>query len=193
MTDQDIVRQIRNTDLAASEDALRLVYKKCYFVCEQMITKNNGSKEDAKDIFHDALVVFYNNAKKSDFELKSKISTYLYGVCRNLWYQRLRESKKYVEVSEDYLNEIEGGILVPDRTTQTETAVLIANLLEKSGQKCLALLKMFYFEKMRMKEIAEAFGFASDQVAKNQKVRCLKKLRAIAKNTAKYKDLLQTQ
>ena len=188
MTNEEIVRQIRRDELSKSEGALRYIYEECYFICEQMILKNNGTKEDAKDTFQDALVVFYNNVKNPSFDLSSKISTYLYAVCRNLWLKSLRESKKYVEVDEEYMQSLEGGVVVPDKKEHSDTATMLADLLEQSGEKCLSLLKMFYFEKLKMKEISSAFGFASEQVAKNQKVRCLKKLRAILGNTDKYKE-----
>jgi len=179
MTNEEIVKQIKNDELKGSEEALRQIYNESFFVIEQMILNNNGTVEDAKDVYHDAFVVFYNNAKKPNFILNSKISTYLYAVCRNIWFAKLREAKKYVNVDNSFIHNLDQKIEIPDKKQYTEKAELLADLLEKSGQKCLELLKMFYFEKLKMKEISEAFGYSSEQVAKNQKVRCLKKLRNI--------------
>jgi len=190
MNDQDIVRRIRASQLKDSELVLKEVYESCYHICEQMIVANSGTREDAKDIFQDAMVVFYNKAKSEDFVLSSKISTYLFAVSKNLWLKKLRTASKYSDVSEEYMDTLEGGIEIVDESQYSTSSQMLANLLEKSGEKCLGLLKMFYYERLKMKEISSELGFASEQVAKNQKVRCLKKIRAVISQYPHYKELL---
>ena len=52
----------------------------------------------------------------------------------------------------------------------------IANL----GERCFGLLKLYYFEKLSMRSIAEAMGFGSDRSAKTQKYKCLERARKMA-------------
>jgi len=190
MNDQDLLHRLKSSQLKDSEKLLKTVYENCYHICEQMILSNSGSRDDAKDIFQDAMVVFYNKAKSDDFVLTSKISTYLFAVSKNLWLKKLRSASKYSEVSDEYMEAIEGGIEVIDESSYSSSARTLADLLEKSGEKCLALLKMFYYERLRMKEISDELGFSSEQVAKNQKVRCLKKIRAVISKYPHYKEIL---
>jgi len=42
---------------------------------------------------------------------------------------------------------------------------------------CQRVLKMYYYERLRMSEIARKMGYLNDQVAKNKKSSCLRKLK----------------
>ena len=46
------------------------------------------------------------------------------------------------------------------------------------GEKCKAILHQFYYKKSSMKEIAALFNY-EEKTAKNEKYRCMKKLRAL--------------
>lgn len=190
MTDQDIIQILGENQLQKNRTILKQIYAESYTACERMIVANSGSVDDAKDIFQDAIVIFYNKAKEPEFSLASKISTYLYAVCKNLWLKQLRSKKPLIKMNSEELEYIEGGVLVPDKESLSNNAIVLQELLEKSGEKCLTLLKMFYYEKLKMKEISSTLGFSSAQVAKNQKVRCLKKIRSIMNETPGYLDAL---
>ena len=69
-----------------------------------------------------------------------------------------------------------------------ERSEIIANLIEKMGEECRQLLLYFYFDRFRMKRIMELMGFSSEQVTKNKKSRCMKKLRAMAEEDVIFKD-----
>ena len=56
--DEDILERIRKGD----ERAIDFLYKKHYRMMVNMIIKNNGSEEEAKDIFQEALIVFWKKA-----------------------------------------------------------------------------------------------------------------------------------
>ena len=43
----------------------------------QLIINNNGTPDDAKDIYQEAIIVLYNKIKKGDFELNSKLKTFI--------------------------------------------------------------------------------------------------------------------
>ena len=60
----------------------------------QLVLKNNGSEDDAKDIFQEAVIVLYNKVQTGNFELSSKLNTFLYSVCRRLWLKRLNHQSR---------------------------------------------------------------------------------------------------
>jgi len=143
-----------------------------------------------KDIFQDAMIVMYNKAKIESFELNSKLSTFLYSISRNLWLKHLRDNKLSSNnlVASDL--QIKGGDDIHNELEFREDQKLLGDLLQKSGAKCVALLKAFYFEKLKMKKIVELQSYSSEQVAKNQKVRCIKKIRILLMENKEFRDSL---
>src|ERR1700750_849043 len=61
----------------------------------QLIINNNGNEDDAKDIYQEAIIILYNKVKAGDFELSSKLKTFIYSVCRRLWLKRLGQMSRY--------------------------------------------------------------------------------------------------
>lgn len=53
------------------------------------IQKKGGKKEDAQDVFQEALIVLMRKVKAPDFELKSSFYSFLFGICRNIWLQKI--------------------------------------------------------------------------------------------------------
>ena len=146
-----------------------------YPVIRKMVLRNNGSKQDAEDVYQEALIVFCKNAVDGQFELKSSINTYLYSVCRYIWNDELKkkgkrfESELNEEISSTTEHEIEEAVVHEKSLHLAEKAFL------QLGEKCKELLQLFYFKKLSMKEIATRLKFSSEKVAKNQKYRCIEK------------------
>ena len=49
--------------------AIETIYKDHYNMVQAMVVKNNGTIDDAKDIFQEAMIVLYEKVKSSSFEL----------------------------------------------------------------------------------------------------------------------------
>ncbi|NVK03447.1 MAG: sigma-70 family RNA polymerase sigma factor [Flavobacteriia bacterium] len=179
MDDQKIVAELRS---GINKRYLSKLYD--YLpVVEKSILKNGGSKSDALDVFQDALILFCEKVREVDFELKSSINTYLYGVCRNLWLNELRKRNK--SISLDW--EVErGDFSEEDLTAQLEESERISkveNAILQLGQRCQKLLHLFYFERLKMVDIAKKMGLNSANVAKVQKHKCLNKVKQLVKVT----------
>jgi DNA-directed RNA polymerase specialized sigma24 family protein len=67
----------------------------------RVVTSQGGNEDEAKDIFQDALIVFWQKATNSDFILSSKLSTYLYSVCQNLWRKEFDRKSRLVHEAKD--------------------------------------------------------------------------------------------
>ena len=72
---------------------LQYVYDTYYPIIEGYIIHNQGSREQARDIFQDAMMVVYKKIRADQLELTCKFGTYLYAICKNMWIQ---ERKKYL-------------------------------------------------------------------------------------------------
>jgi RNA polymerase sigma factor (sigma-70 family) len=140
---------------------------------EKMIYRSGGSRHDAKDIYQEALIILYNKAKDENFRLTAKLSTYLFSVCRFLW---MDETKKRGKMPTDKISEKNDPALEEDITKEVEKERKL-QLAEKAiaslGEKCREILRLCYFDKKSMGEIAKLLGYSSENTARNQKYKCL--------------------
>jgi len=166
--------------IQTNEDLFVHAYETAFPKVASFVKKMGGSFEEAKDIFQDALVIYYE--KRSDPEKPGQHdpSNYIKGIARHLWYKRYRENKNQTSLSN-----------LPDLKAQEEELQVSENLLrfvELSGKKCLELLRAFYYDKLNMKTIAGKFGFSGERSATTQKFKCLEKVRDTLKERSLTKE-----
>ena len=75
--------------------AVETIYRDNYNMVQSLIINNNGSADDAKDIFQEAMIVLYEKVRSGTFELNCLIKTYVYSVSRRLWLKRLQQMNRY--------------------------------------------------------------------------------------------------
>jgi len=159
--------------------AVEAIYSENYNMVQSLIISNNGSSDDAKDIFQEAMIVLYEKARSGTFELNCQIKTYVYSVCRRLWLKRLQQTNRYTEVGSN----LEGIVAVEDDVEEHAKRNTEFEMMEKAigslGEPCKSLLEAFYLQKKNMQEIAVGFGYTNAENAKNQKYKCLMRLKKI--------------
>lgn len=183
-TDHHFITAIRSGDT----EGLRRIYREFLPRVSGLITQNGGSYEDAKDVFQDALVVLYEKCRQSGFELSSTFSTLLYGVCRNLWGNRLqKKSRTEVTLTDDFKfmdeTDLESEII------EEEKDRILWDAFRQIGEDCRRLLELF-FEKKSMEEIAATLGFGSVGYAKKRKFQCKEHLLEKVRKDVRYAEYL---
>jgi RNA polymerase sigma factor (sigma-70 family) len=162
-----------------NEFVLRKVYKEHYPLIKKMVLANNGDEDDARDIYQEAFIVFYENMRLEDFVLTCSIGTYLYSVARNLWYKKLRSyGKGNTRITEENENEFADVDDSLNFHSQMEKNILhIEVALENLGEPCKTILTDYYFRKLSMQDIAEKMNYTNADNAKNQKYKCFNRLK----------------
>lgn len=179
LSDADILKMLRSTDKEDRNKALEYLYDNTYGSVASYIIKNSGHAADAKDMFQESLIVFFEKATAPSFELTGSIKNYLHAVCRNLWLKRLRKSGRMVNVED--IEGLGGGSMVEAEEDILDKYPDAGGLLRKVGDSCRQILTLFYFNRMNMKQIADYLNLANEGVAKNKKARCMQKIKEIAK------------
>ena len=159
-------------------EAIESIYKQHYNMVQSLVLNNSGTAEEAKDIFQEAIIVLYEKTRSGTFELNCLIKTYLYSVSRRLWLKRLQQIQKFpgdaetveLVVVDDDMN---------DHEQRNEDFQLMEKALQGLGEPCKSLLESYYLRKKSMVEIATDFGYTNADNAKNQKYKCLKKIKKI--------------
>lgn len=163
---------------------LEAVYLKTFPLVAAYIRKMGGSLEEAKDIFHDALVAYME--KKQDIPLQYSEQSYILGIVRNLWSKRFSESSKQMPF------ESVSGKPFTDEDYQEASSPGLLELLTATGRKCLDLLSAFYYEKLDMESLAKRFGFSGARSATVQKFKCLEKVKETVKiKSLQYEDFME--
>lgn len=178
LSDADIIEKIKKGD----ETSLDFLYKKHYRMMVSMILRNNGSEQEALDIFQDALIVFWQKAKSDDFKLTSKISTYLFSVCQNLWRKELDRKRKFEESDKEGSEE--------NNFEQQEMIKIIHDCINELGDSCKQILTYHYFDGMSMDKIAEKMGLANSDTAKTKRYKCKKRLDELIRSRYTSSDFL---
>ncbi|UKN03545.1 sigma-70 family RNA polymerase sigma factor [Paracrocinitomix mangrovi] len=153
---------------------LRAVYKEVYPMVEKYVIKNNGSSDDAKDVFQDAIYLLIKKAGQEGFELTSKLSTFLFGIGKNLWLKKLTKNKIDPK---SYEAEIEDNNLPEEDFTQLERKKKVKECIEALGEPCKTIIVQFYYFKTSMQEIAKMLNYTNANNAKNQKYKCFLRLK----------------
>ncbi len=152
------------------------------------LQKLGADQNQTKDIFQEAILVFYHQAQKLDFKLTSQPSTYLFGICHNIFRNKKRqEARKNTLSNTDFLIEFSDKI---DFENQDDTNIykseeaisVLRKILTELGEPCKKLLTGYYVDKFSMKELAEKLGYNSDSTAKAQKYKCLQRAKKMAQN-----------
>jgi len=174
---------------AGKSSAYKKVYGNCYQMCYALIIKNNGTGEDAEDIFQEAMIVLINNLRKSEFILKAKISTYLYSVARQMWLYKLRSKKKSVELEEWNTSFVDlGEEEIFEKKAFEAKHDLIKKLLLDLSEECRRLILDYYYKNIQLKKIGKAMNY-SDAFVKVKKNRCMKGFMKIIMDHPEYKKL----
>lgn len=152
------------------EELFIRLYKTTFPGVGRFIKTYGGSLEDAKDVFQDALVIYFEKHVKGDFAPQVSEQAYLTGIVRHLWYKKHHCTQR----EKTLVEEIENTSLPESEPIVSER---ILSFVERSGKKCMELLRSFYYDQLSMKEIAARFAFSGERSATTQKFKCLEKVR----------------
>lgn len=159
--------------------AIEAIYKDNYGLIQTLVINNNGSEDDAKDIFQEALIVLYEKSKSGVFELNCQIRTYIYAVSKRLWLKRLQNRSRYelIENGAEETITVEDDIALHEK--RNSQFGMMEHAMSMIGEPCKSLLEAYYINKQNMQEIADTFGYTNADNAKNQKYKCLMRLRKL--------------
>lgn len=141
-----------------------------------LIKKGGGDKDQAKDIFQEALIILWEKFQNPGFTLQANPKTYLYGISKNLWNQTCKTSKRYTPLSIEHEEQL-AEVQEEEKIDQT-----LLHILNQVSSACQQIFQAFYFQKLSMADIAKQLGYSSEQSAKTQKYKCIEKAREIAQS-----------
>ncbi len=172
------------------QSAFRILYTFYYPVIERFVRRNNGTTDDAQDVFQETLIVLLEKVPTDDFELTSSLKTYIFAVASNIWLKRLRTAKKHVQMNfSDFDEELRdsdtGSTLTDSLETDRESeqnliSLRIHRALAKITEHCQRLIRAVFFYDKKPNEL----GYKNAHTAQNQQYKCMEQLRNVTSKSA---------
>jgi RNA polymerase sigma factor (sigma-70 family) len=143
LTQEQLLERIYANDSKVIEYA----YKKMYPSISRYILANNGSAEEARDIYQEAFFILFQKIQKGNFQLTVKLETFLFGIAKKLWLKQLRNNKYLPQV---YLSLLGDKELLDSIEQEADLEIVeyeLALALDELRERCRKLLIYFYYEK----------------------------------------------
>lgn len=171
--DQRYLIALLNNEVALVNE----IYKKCAGKVKSFVLFNNGNADDAADIFQEALVDIYNQAKYKNLQLTCPFEPFLLLVCKRKWLNELKKRSispvtknedDLLPIGEDTFEQAEALEL------QKEQASLFLKAFEQLGERCKEIIS-WSMKGEAQEKVAETLGVTYGYLRK-KKSECMASL-----------------
>jgi DNA-directed RNA polymerase specialized sigma24 family protein len=166
---------------------LTAIYRETFPQVAKIVHQLGGDLDTAKDLFHDALIIYLEKHNNNALHIRVSAQAYLVGITKILWTKKFNSDRR-----QRPLDNLDERLGIPDdfyAREQEKTRSLLQHL-KAAGKKCLQLLQAFYYEQRSMPEIAKELNYSSAHSATVQKYKCLEKVREQIKRADIYEEAL---
>jgi RNA polymerase sigma factor (sigma-70 family) len=172
--------------------AIFFIYQQYSETVSSFIIANNGTAQDAEDIFQETVVTFIDLVKKDRYRAQASVKTFLVAIARNLWLNELKKrarSGKRAAIFEESrpISEMDVSEHIADREVKQQ----FHEVLSKLGDPCKKILTLFYYENMSMKDMLNHLPYENEQVVRNKKYKCLQQLTGLLKQNPVIAKLVE--
>jgi RNA polymerase sigma factor (sigma-70 family) len=182
LKDQELLKGLALND----KKAIETIYKENYNMVQSLVINNNGTIHEAKDVFQEAMIVLYEKARSGGFELNCQLKTYVYSVCRRIWLKKLQQMNRYAIEMENLSETVPVEDDLEEYERKDQEFLMMEKAIGSLGEPCKSLIEAFYIQRKNMQDIASQFGYTNADNAKNQKYKCLMRLKKLF--FAQYKN-----
>jgi RNA polymerase sigma factor (sigma-70 family) len=175
MNDSLLLLQLKKETSSSFE----VLYKSCFKSVETFIVKNNGTSQDAEDIFQESIIVLLQKVRQPDFVLTSSLKTFVFSISKNLWLKRIRDNKE-VRTDVTRLKELINDDSYTDTNEihiDTSNEHLVHTWMQKITEHCRQILNALYFYREPMETLIQKMGWKNKHTAANQKYKCLEQVK----------------
>jgi RNA polymerase sigma factor (sigma-70 family) len=183
-SETSLISGIRKHDSAA----LEFVYDEYFPMIEAFVIHNSGSRDEAQDVFQEAMIIAYKKIRDEKLELTCKFGTYIYGICKKVWIQERRKHLLRAEKLRQQPLMVNDPGPDEDPLLQKHLKELFEKHFKELSKDCQKILSMFFCNHS-VEEIREEMNYKDLHHAADRKYRCKKSLIKRMMNDPQFKTL----
>ncbi|WP_299890482.1 sigma-70 family RNA polymerase sigma factor [uncultured Lacinutrix sp.] len=162
------------------------IYNKFFPKINSFIMRNNGKEDDAKDVFHDALMYLIAKHKEKNLVLAS-FEGYLFTICKNIWRSTIKNKKEWV-MKDGVLPLVEKEDHLANFTLEQKHLEFYQEKFQLLSDNCKEILSN-YFNGMSYEDIMTDLAYNSINVVRQRVFKCRAKIVQLIKADTRYKTL----
>jgi RNA polymerase sigma factor (sigma-70 family) len=185
LTEKYSIKTLLEGIKSRNDEILRYIYSDYFPPIEKFIYNNHGTSQDARDVFHDAILIIYQKLKEDELNINCSLKNYIFGICKLIWLKELKAAGSKKTFRMDLENtfsdqEIED---IEDR----EKKALFQYHFKQLSEDCQKMLRLFY-DGASMEEISEIMGYRSEGYTRRKKFDCKERLMKMIKDDPRYNN-----
>ena len=190
-SDHELMVALRASQIP--DAAIKFLYRAHYGGLSLFVRQHDGSNQDAEDIFQEVLIGFIDAVRTGKFRQESSVKTFLYAMTRNLWYNEMKKRNRTVVREMKYEeNKVDADPDISEYIAARESRSQVLQIVDRLDEACKKILLAFYYENLPMREIVSKVNYENEQVVRNKKYKCLKKLAELLNEDPQLAENLKT-
>jgi RNA polymerase sigma factor (sigma-70 family) len=155
---------------------VEILYNKARPIIIRYALNNDSSVDEAEDLVQNTVIIVYEQILLGKLVLTSSLTTYIYGIAKNLWLKELRKKRRLVmrPPNETDFESENHDDLTEIRLNQLQKAI------EELDVKCQEILKSRYWHKKKFDEMSQIYNTTVASL-KMKSSRCHESLQLIIK------------
>lgn len=167
---------------------VRFLYENYFEGIVAQVCANGGTREDGADIFQEAVIILVDKVKTGSFRGESSIKTFLTAVAKNTWLMELRTRSRRNIREKNYMTNVATIVEISDRVHSKPANDSLNHVFAAIGDTCKGILMGVYYKNKSMRDLLTEFNYENEQVLRNKKSKCMKKLKELLSTN---RELLQ--
>ena len=142
------------------------------------------SETDIIDVYQDSCVILWQKVQAGTLVLTAKPGTFLFGIGRNVLRERLRGKGREplpfpdgMQLNDDDLTEFINS--PEEEMIRLQRNSCLEKIIQMLGESCSNIVRLTFFHEKNSKEIAEIAGYASGDVVRQMRRRCIAQLKEL--------------
>ncbi len=178
-SDPELIQMLRNGSDTEQTEAFEIIYLNHKKYCTSFMRSKFGEREEIKDIYQNAMIVFRENINKPGWGLKCSIQTYLNSICFHQGLTAFGKSRITLEPGDD-VEEISDWCIPMEETLNTERVKVIVNILndkKKTTEICYEILTRRLYRNQSYEIISQEMDYNNARTVITRNYKCLQSLK----------------